>query len=59
MIGRARPGETETEFLVHTGSNPDAVNRPDAVRTIDWMESGRCPENRSCNFYFIGAELES
>ena len=32
-------------------------NRPDAVRTTDRMESGRCPENRSVQcFFFIGAE---
>ena len=31
-------------------------NRPDAVRTIDRMASGRCPENRSVQFFFIGAE---
>ena len=31
-------------------------NRPDAVRTTDRMESGRCRKIDRCNVFFIGAE---
>ena len=55
-IDQAETEKKPKTFLVHR-SNPDAVQSDrDAVRTIDRMASGRCPENRSVQFFFIGAE---
>ena len=54
--------ETEKKTQNIPGS-PDRTrmqsNRPDAVRTTDRMESGRCPENRSVQCFFSsGPNLE-
>ena len=54
--------ETEKKTQNIPGS-PDRTrmqsNRPDAVRTTDWMESGRCPEDRSVQCFFSsGPNLE-